>query len=386
MVFELIRPSANGSPAPRPRVLQVLFSYQLAGSEIFGLELSRQLVEQGVEVLCAAIDETPGPLLGRCAEFGVTPVELDIPTRSILGRNGISRHLVRRMRELRLDAIHLQHFQGLYKLGLAARLAAIPRIIVTEHSVFNLDCTRAGRIRARLEWRLATRIAVIHPGIRDYLHSRLGVPAKRIEVIPIGIDVDRYHRKDREACREKLGLGPEVVFVFVGRLASVKNVPGLIAAFLEVQSQGAPPSTLLVVGDGEERGACETLVQAHPHGSRVRLVGLQADARPFVAAADVFVMNSRSEGTPRALLEAMAMGLPGLCPAVGGIPDMLRGRGWLTAPGDPKSLREAIGSVLRDPRRIESLGATCSDYVRSNFEHRRIAARYRELLTGGTHE
>ncbi|MGH7105400.1 MAG: glycosyltransferase, partial [Acetobacteraceae bacterium] len=185
------------------------------------------------------------------------------------------------------------------------------------------------------------------------------MPAERVEVIPIGIDVEAYQRKDREACRAKLGFGPQVVFVFVGRLAPVKNVPGLIAAFLEVQSQGAPLATLLVVGDGEERGACEELIQAHPHGNRVRLVGLQADPRPFVAAGDVFIMNSRSEGTPRALLEAMAMGLPGLCPAVGGIPDILCERGWLTVPDDPSSLQEAIHSVLSHPERISSLGAKC---------------------------
>lgn len=386
MTFESICPAAIVAPPLRPRVLQVLFSYQLAGSEIFGLELSRQLVEQDVEVLCGAVDETPGPLLERCAEYGIRPVPLGIPTRSILGRNGISRRLVSRIRELRLDAIHLQHFQALYKLGLAARLAAVPRIIVTEHSVFNLDCTRPGKIRAWLEWRLATRITVIHAGIRDYLHGQLGVPAERMEVIPIGIDVERYDRRDREESRARLELGEQVVFVFVGRLAPVKNVPGLIAAFLEVQSQGAPASTLLVVGDGEERAACEQLVQGHPHGNRVRFVGLQADTRPFVAAADVFVMNSRSEGTPRALLEAMAMGLPGLCPAVGGIPEILRERGWLTAPGDPKSLQDALRSVLSDPERIGSLGATCRNYVRTHFEHRRIAARYRELLTGETHE
>ena len=385
MASELIRPAAITSSSPRPRVLQLLFSYQLAGSEIFGLELSRHLVRQGVEVLCGAVDETPGPLLERCPDYGIRPVELGIPTRNILGRNGISRHLVSRIRELRLDAIHLQHFLGLHKLWLSAPLAGVP-MVVTEHSVVNVDCAPAARIRARLLWRLATRIAVIHPSIREYLCSRIGIPKERMEVIPICIDIETYQRKDRQESRARLNLGPEVVFVFVGRLVPVKNVPGLIAAFLEVQSLGAPLATLLVVGDGEERGACEELVQAHPFGNRVRLVGLQTDTRPFVSAADVFVMNSHSECTPRALLEAMAMGLPGLCPAVGGIPDILAGRGWLTTPDDAESLQEAIQSVLSHPEQIGRLGAKCRDYVRANFDPGRIAARYRELLVGKAHE
>jgi glycosyltransferase involved in cell wall biosynthesis len=365
----------------RPRILQVLFCFRVGGSELFGLQLSRQLVEQGAEVLCGAIDGTPGPLLERCREYGIQPVDLQIP-RNILGRNGISLHLLRRMRELRPDAIHLQHFLGLHKLGIPARLAGVPRIVVTEHSIFDVDQSRAGRIRARLGWRLATKITVIHPSIRDYLVNRLGLPADRVEVIPIGIEVERYVREDRAACRTRLGFGQQVVFVFVGRLAPVKNVPGLIAAFLEVQSQGAPEARLLVVGDGEERAACEQLVRLHACGDRVTLVGEQSDTRPFLAAADVFVLNSRSEGTPRALLEAMAVGLPGLCPAVGGIPDLLAGRGWLTEPNDPGSLRQAIHSVLNHREQIDSFSAPCREYVRTHFDSRQVAARYRELLLG----
>jgi glycosyltransferase involved in cell wall biosynthesis len=367
---------------PRPRILQVLFWFRLGGSEIFGLELSRQLVERGAEVLCGAIDGTPGPLVERCLEYGIRPVDLGIPTRNILGRNGISLHLVRRMRELRPDAVHLQHFLGLNKLGIPARLAGVRRIIVTEHSVFDVDQSLAGRVRARLAWRLATKITVIHPSIRDYLCNRLGLPAERVEVIPIGIEIERYVREDRAACRGRLALGQQIVFVFVGRLAPVKNVPGLIAAFLEVQSQGAPEATLLVVGDGEDRATCEELVRSHACGNRVSLVGEQPDARPFVAAADVFILNSRSEGTPRALLEAMAMGLPGLCPAVGGIPDILAGRGWLTEPNDPSSLRKALHLVLTQPEQIDSFSAPCREYVRTHFDSRQVAARYWELLIG----
>lgn len=365
----------------RPRILQVLFCFRVGGSELFGLELSHQLVELGAEVLCGAIDGTPGPLIDRCREYGIEPVDLRIPG-DVLGRNGVSLQLLRRIEELRPDAIHLQHFLGLNKLGIPARLAGVRRIIVTEHSILDVDQSWRTRLRARLGWRLATKITVIHPSIRDYLCGRLGLPTERVEAIPIGIEIERYTRQDRATCRARLGLGTQTAFVFVGRLAPVKNVPGLIACFLEVQSQGAPQARLLVVGDGEDRAACEALVRAHALGERVNLLGEQSDARPFLAAADVFILNSRSEGTPRALLEAMATGLPGLCPAVGGIPDMLAGRGWLTEPNDPESLRQAMLRVLAQPGQIGSFSAACRDYVRAHFDSRRTTARYWELLTG----
>jgi L-malate glycosyltransferase len=350
---------------------------------MFGLQLARQLVAQGVEVMCAALDSTPGPLLQRCAEYGIAAVDLGVPVANPLGRNGFSWALVRRLRELHPDAIHLQHFLGLHKLGIPARLAGIPRIVVTEHSVLDVAQSWAGRTRARIAWRLATDITVIHQGIKDYLCGTLGVPRERVRVIPIGIEVDDDDDRHRRAeCRARLGLGSQTVLVFVGRLAPVKNVAGLVAAFLAAQSRSGTEASLVVVGDGEERSACEELLRGHPAAHRVSLVGEQPDPRPYLAAADVFVMNSRSEGTPRALLEAMAVGLPAICPAVGGIPDLLAGRGWLTAPGDARALEAAIQNVLEHPDAIAPMGARCRDYVRSNFDSREIVCEYRTLLVG----
>jgi glycosyltransferase involved in cell wall biosynthesis len=366
----------------RPRILQVLHSFGIGGSEIFALELARQLTEQGAEVLCGALESAPGPLLQRCQQYGIQVVDLKIPQRHPLGRNGLSPALVRRLRALRLDAVHLQHFVALNKLGLPARLAGIPHIVVTEHSVFDVAQSRAGRLRARLNWRLATAITVIHQSIKDYLCKEIGVAAGRVAVIPLGIEIARYHRRDRDECRARLGLRDELVFAFVGRVAPVKDVPGLIAAFVAAQAPRQRATRLIVVGDGECRAQCEALIRTLRCQEHVTLLGAQPDARPCVAAADVFVLNSRSEGTPRALLEAMAMGIPGICPAVGGIPDILQGRGWLTRPGDPASLQAAMGLVMDDPARASALDAPCRDYIRSHFDDSRIAGRYQKLLLG----
>ena len=374
--------SAAARAAGKPRVLEVLHSFAIGGSEIFALELARQLSMQGIEVLCASIEAANGPLVKRCADYGLAVVDLGIPQRDILGRNGLSLRLTRRLRALDLDAIHLQHFLGLHKLGLPARLAGIRRVVVTEHSIFDVAQSRAGRVRARLNWRLASSVTVIHQSIKDYLAGVIGVDPGRIEVVPIGIEVDRYHRRDRAECRARLGIEAEVVLAFVGRLAPVKNVPGIIAAFLAVQARRTHRSRLLVVGDGACRSDCQELLRSHPCGYQVTLLGEQADARPFLAAADVFVMNSSSEGTPRALLEAMAMGIPAICPDVGGIPDMLEGRGWLTRAGDQGSLQAAIEFVMDNPAEIRVREAACREYVRSQFDAALATERYRRLLAG----
>lgn len=367
--------------APAPRILEVLYSFRVGGSELVGLELARQLVESGAEVYCAAIDAGPGPLRERCAQYGIRVVDLCIPTRNPLTRNGFSIALARRLKALRLDAIHLQHFLALNKLGLPARLAGIKRVVVTEHSVLDASQSRAVRFRIRLNWRLASTITVVHEGIKDYLCSRLGIPERRVEVIPIGIEKEKFRSDDRLARRSALGFGDEMVFIFVGRLAPVKNVPGLVEAFLAVQSKNVPPSRLVIVGDGEDETAVRALIEGHPAGHRVVLTGEQADVRAYLVAADVFVLNSRSEGTPRALLEAMAVGLPAICPAVGNIPSMIDGRGWLTDSSDPASLEGAMHYALKNPAKVVEFGRTCATYVRENFDTQCSVDRYRLLLS-----
>ncbi len=330
---------------PAARVLEVLYSFRVGGSEFVGLDLAKQLAQSGAEVFCAAIDAGPGPLREQCEQYGIQVVDLQIPTRNLLTRNGLSLALTRRLSDLRLDAVHLQHFLGLNKLGLPARLAGIQRVVVTEHSVLDASQTRAGRFRIRLNWRLANTITVVHEGIKEYLCGHLGIPERRVEVIPIGIETEKYHRDDRLLRRTALG-----------------------------------SSRLLIVGDGEEAAAVRTLIDGHPLGHRVTLCGEQTDVRSYLAAADIFVLNSRSEGTPRALLEAMAAGLPAICPAVGNIPSMISGRGWLTDSSDPVSLENAMHYVLQNPAAVVEAGCRCSTYVRENFDSRRSIDRYRQLL------
>lgn len=366
----------------RPRILQVLFSYQIGGSEVFGFELARQFAAQGVEVLCTALISTPGPMLEKCAQAGIKTIDLSISTTNPLTRNGFSFRLTRALRELRLDAIHLQHFLSLNKLGLPATLAGIKHIVVTEHSLRDVRQSFATRFRTRLNWRLTSAITVVHRDIRNYLCEELGVAKERVHVIPMGIDVAAYEHGDRATIRGRLGISEkELVFVFVGRLAPVKNVPGLVAGFLAAAASEENPARLMVVGDGEERAACEALLAGHSHGSKVHLVGEQIDPRSYLMAGDVFVMNSHSEGTPRALLEAMAAGLPGICPAVGGIPDMLDGdRGWLFLPQDKGSLEAALKQVLRSPSVIAGRGDSGREYVRRNYDVARVGEQYLRLF------
>jgi glycosyltransferase involved in cell wall biosynthesis len=350
---------------------------------VVALELAAQLAQRGATVLCAALDETPGPLIERCRAIGLQVVSLRIPTEGILGRNGISFSLTRRLRELRLDAIHLHHFLALNKLGLAARVARISRIVVTEHSDAQLRDSRAGSFRLRFNWRLAHVITVIHEGLREYLVEEIGIPSRRIQTIRNGIDLAYWNNADRAECRSGLGLTDTFTYAFVGRLAPVKNVPGLISAFLKAYPRLPRQSRLLIVGDGTEMDECRRLQAGHPLGRLVTLAGEQLDTRRYMSAADAFVLNSVSEGSPRALLEAMSVGLPAICPAVGEVPALLGGRGWVTEPGNEASLMSALVAISEDLAAAHEVAMRARQYVSDHYDARTAVAQYETLLCGG---
>jgi glycosyltransferase involved in cell wall biosynthesis len=178
-------------------------------------------------------------------------------------------------------------------------------------------------------------------------------------------------------------LGEEFVAVFAGRLAPVKNVPALIRAFLDAARTTQIPAQLLIVGDGPEMSACRDAAHSHALGECVRFIGEQSDTRPYIAAGDVFAMSSHSEGTPRALLEAMACGLPGISTAVGGVPGLLQDRGWLAPPGDSVALAAAFAEAMRSPAKRAEYGARARAYVREHFDAEQALASYRALLLPG---
>jgi glycosyltransferase involved in cell wall biosynthesis len=370
---------APGASRPR-RVLEVLYSFRIGGSELLGLELAAQLAAEGTEVFCTALDGMQGPLVARCAEQGIRVVDIGLPKPGLLARNGVSLDLARRLRALELDAIHLQHFLGLNKLGLPARLAGVSRIVVTEHSVLDVSQSLAGRLRVRAASRLAHAITVIHPSIKDYLVGTLGVSPARVSVIPVGVDLARWHADDRAARRAALGIDSEFTAVFAGRIAPVKNVPGLIRGFLDAAEATGVPARLVVVGDGPDMAASREAAAAHALSRLVTFAGEQSDTRPFVAAGDVFIMNSLSEGTPRALLEAMACGLPGISTAVGGVPSLLENRGWLAAPADPAAFTATVAEAMRSRQEIPVRGARAREFVRQHFDASQALAGYRSLL------
>jgi glycosyltransferase involved in cell wall biosynthesis len=163
--------------------------------------------------------------------------------------------------------------------------------------------------------------------------------------------------------------------VYIGRLSPEKNVEVLLEAVARLRQRGVE-LRLLLAGEGPEREALEAVVASRRLGDRVRFLGFQSDTFGLLRRAGAFVLPSRTEGVPMALLEAMAAGVPVVASAVGGIPGVTGGDALLVAPGDAGALADALERVLTDAALATVLRRGARRRYLDEFTVGRMADRY----------
>jgi glycosyltransferase involved in cell wall biosynthesis len=209
----------------------------------------------------------------------------------------------------------------------------------------------------------------------------------KIRVVPLGLELGRLASAlPRGGLRRAAGVPAEApVIGIVGRLAPIKDVPTFLAAAAAVR-RAVPEARFAVVGDGEERSALEEEARQRGLDGAVHFHGWHRDMAAVYGDLDVVVNCSRNEGTPVALIEALAAGRPVIATAVGGTPDLLaRGQhGTLVPPGDPEALARAIVEALRDPAAAAARAARGRAYVLRHHSAERLVddvdQLYRQLL------
>ena len=188
----------------------------------------------------------------------------------------------------------------------------------------------------------------------------------------------------RADARRALGLPAEgTVIGWVGRLIPVKGADVFIRAARTLDIHNV---TFSIVGDGAERARLESLAREEGTADRVRFHGTVPEAARYLSAFDVFVLSSRSEGTPVTLLEALAAKVPVVVTKVGGVPDVVGdGEAVLVPKEDPPALAQGIRSVLMDPQGAAARANAALARLHSRFEAERWIdahdALYSEILS-----
>lgn len=184
----------------------------------------------------------------------------------------------------------------------------------------------------------------------------LGIPEKKVSVVPNGVDPTKFYPINKTVAREDLGLpNDRKLLLSVGGLESVKGFDQLIKAMrILVNEFQATDVLLLIVGDGALRQELLRMISACSLDAYVRLIGAvpHEQLRLWYSAADLFCLASRSEGWPNVVVESLACGTPVVATAVGGIPEIIRSEflGCLVNSGDrqiAEIVRDALGRTWR---------------------------------------
>jgi glycosyltransferase involved in cell wall biosynthesis len=203
------------------------------------------------------------------------------------------------------------------------------------------------RLFERIMMPVTTAVVAVSPEERSDGRAVIGAKAARIQVIPNGVDVGRFHPEGPVAERSA-----DPLIVSVGRLCYARAPDLAVAALARMQT---PAVRLRLIGDGEDRAAVEKQVQALGLTGRVELTGFRPDPAPDLRAADVIMVPSRYDGMALVLLEAMACGAAVVATQVPGS-SALGEAGLVVPTEDPQALAAAADALLADPDRRRRLG------------------------------
>jgi glycosyltransferase involved in cell wall biosynthesis len=362
------------------RVLHLVKGLGPGGAERLLVSLAGSRSDD-VEVEVAYLLPDKSHLVPELVAAGVTP-------HLLAGRLGLAdprwplrlRRLVRRSRP---DVVHLHSpaAASVARVVLRAQRSR-PAIVSTEHNVWR-----------SFGWLTRTVNAVTAPlddvrfAVSEEVRASMGTRGRTdVEVLLHGIPVRDLARRrgERSAARASLGITDETVLVAtVANFREKKDYPTLLAA--AAACCDVPRLQFVAVGQGPLEAALRTRHRDLGLGERFRFLGYRADPPAVVVGADLFVLTSRHEGLPIALLEAMALGVPPIASAVGGIPEVITDgtNGILVAAGEPLAFAEAFRALTTDPARRRHLGEEAASRA-AEFDIARtqaaLEARYRALL------
>lgn len=368
----------NGVLAEGPlRVLFVITSMQVGGAETLLTNLVQQCDQRRIvpEICCL---KERGPLGEELAR------EVPVHTRMIRYKYDVA--VVYRLwcllRRRHIDAvITVGAGDKMFWGRIAARMAGVPVILSALHSTGWPD--GIGRLN-RLLTRWTDRFIAVAERHGRYLIENERLPARKVRIIPNGVDTNRFRpdRVSRDSVRTALGIPLDVpVFGIVAALRPEKNHE----LFLDVAARilrAEPRARFLIVGDGPQRSTIQRAVQALQLEDRTHLLGTRADIPELLAAMDVFMLTSHQEANPVSILEALATGVPVVATQVGSIAETVHEgvTGYLADPGDADRLALRCVYLATHPDVAERMGRQGRQLVVDNWSLAAMVRGYEKLI------
>jgi glycosyltransferase involved in cell wall biosynthesis len=251
----------------------------------------------------------------------------------------------------------------------AAAFARVPARIANRREV-NPGRTAQELIAQRIGYACAHRV-VANCGAAAERLRREAVPSRKISVVPNGLDLEAY--------------APRAPITVVRRVATVANLRrekghDVLLEAAAIVLRRFPDARFDIVGAGPELAALRAQAEGLLLGDAVSFLGHREDVPARLATADLFVLPSRSEAFPNAVLEAMAIGLPAIATSVGGLVEVIEHQrsGLLVPPDDPVALAAEISRLMADPARAAQLAAAGRAHA-SGFSFARMVAAFEHI-------
>jgi glycosyltransferase involved in cell wall biosynthesis len=362
----------------RFRLLVVVTGLGLGGTERHLASVLPGLVARGVEVRLISL-RAGGALAPALRDGGVMVSEvpaLPAPLRVLAGFLTVFRLCLL----WRPAVVHL-FLPEAYLIGGIAAWCAARRARVMSRRSLNAYQTAHPRAAAIERWLHGRMDALV--GNSRAICAELaaeGAEAQRIALLPNGV-VMAPARLARCEARAALGVGDgALVIACVANLIPYKGHVDLVEAFARARTGLPEGSVLLLIGRDDGMGVALTAqAEARAVIDHVRFLGERNDIADLLAAADMFVLASHEEGSPNAVIEAMAAGLATIVTDVGGSPEAVADTGLVVPPRDPAALADALLRLGTDATLRDRLGAAAAARAAAEFSREACIARYLTL-------
>jgi glycosyltransferase involved in cell wall biosynthesis len=350
------------------KIAHIVDSMEVGGVETLVAQMCSMQRSLGHELIVLVIGSV-GPLGQRMLSEG-----FDVRAPSVGRLPGAVWKYYRILSQLHPDVVHLHNPTPTSFASIAAKAAHVPCVVSTRHGLAGKPRRRMTELKYGFSARFCDRIV----GICDatVMNLKEAHPSQSKKMVRVYNGILPIAMPPRDRWPSKQGF----TFLYVGRLATVKNLGFLVEAFrMALQTDSA--LRLWLVGDGSDRQALEELARKQGVASAITFWGEQLDPAPFFSAADAFIMSSTSEGLPISLLQAFSIGLPAVVTDVGGMAEAVRltEAGLVVSKDNPACMSEAILRLAGSAREKALYGKNALVGFEAHFTLSAAVAAYEEL-------
>jgi glycosyltransferase involved in cell wall biosynthesis len=370
------------------KVIFFISSLAGGGAERVMVDLLRSIDRKKFEPILVLLYPCEDSPYRQCLPDEIRVVAVARKSESVSAKLRQLLHFIRTVRKEKPDVI-LSMLTHNNIMAILSGLLFRTRVIACEHNTLSeVIKTEEGKrmlgipvsLLVKIFYRFADKIIAVSEGIGLNLISDFGIMSEKVKTIYNPIDLSRINASIPDSPEHAFFREQKPIVIAMGRLTQQKGFDILLKAFSRVISE--IDARLIVMGEGPDRTYLENIIRDVGIADKASLTGFQRNPHTFLAHSDIFVLSSRYEGLPMAILEAMACGIPVISTDCRSGPREILQNGQcgiLVPVGDESALAKAIISLLKNERQRENFSRLGKERLK-DFSLDEIVRQYEEVI------